>query len=562
MMKIFRLTYNELVKQFKKPSIKIIFALILISAMILPAVINKIPQNYQYSNALESNKYMLQQAEQNIEELSKDKTEKGKILLKYATIEKEQRQLFVDYKIGFDDWRSDEVEAYRVAADELAAIEFVLNGYNQDVIVEQLQGVDQNKIQEYYKMTLEKKKEVEAKYTALKQRALDIIANNDYLAHTEDEIKRKNEYIALNQKYIDEYEKLKAKNPTKKEDIEKLEALEKEAINAAESIKYFNIDKAIMQFRLDNKINYDASNWKNNSIETVEKEIADFRLRLLTEKEYAASANQLEYSMTYDEYVKNYNETNNKRVNKIKEVWYGLENNIPDLNDIRDARSVLDSTYEIYIILAVIMVIIIGGGIVATEFSKGTIRLLLIRPVSRWKILLSKLLAVLIVGFSIVILGIGILYVSTGVVFGMDTYNTPLLETVGINIEQVSFMSYLIPKILLSCSSLIFIISLVFAVSTLAKNTALAVAISMVLYLGIAPATDLLISMKQTWIVKTLLPYINSSYLRLMPSGQQMLSESFGMPMNFESGAVQLLIVSAVLLIVTFIVFIKKDVKN
>lgn len=562
MMKIFRLTYNELVKQFKKLSIKIIFALILISAMILPAVINKIPQNYQYSNALESNKYMLQQAEQNIEELSKDKTEKGKILLKYATIEKEQRQLFVDYKIGFDDWRSDEVEAYRVAADELAAIEFVLNGYNQDVIVEHLQGVDQNKIQEYYKMTLEKKKEVEAKYTALKQRALDIIANNDYLAHTEDEIKRKNEYIALNQKYIDEYEKLKAKNPTKKEDIEKLEALEKEAINAAESIKYFNIDNAIMQFRLDNKINYDASNWKNNSIETVEKEIADFRLRLLTEKEYAASANQLEYSMTYDEYVKNYNETNNKRVNKIKEVWYGLENNIPDLNDIRDARSVLDSTYEIYIILAVIMVIIIGGGIVATEFSKGTIRLLLIRPVSRWKILLSKLLAVLIVGFSIVILGIGMLYVSTGVVFGMDTYNTPLLETVGINIKQVSFMSYLIPKILLSCSSLIFIISLVFAVSTLAKNTALAVAISMVLYLGIAPATDLLISMKQTWIVNTLLPYINSSYLRLMPSGQQMLSESFGMSMNFESGAVQLLIVSAVLLIVTFIVFIKKDVKN
>lgn len=562
MMKIFRLTYNELVKQFKKLSIKIIFALILISAMILPAVINKIPQNYQYSNALESNKYMLQQAEQNIEELSKDKTEKGKILLKYATIEKEQRQLFVDYKIGFDDWRSDEVEAYRVAADELAAIEFVLNGYNQDVIVEHLQGVDQNKIQEYYKMTLEKKKEVEAKYTALKQRALDIIANNDYLAHTEDEIKRKNEYIALNQKYIDEYEKLKAKNPTKKEDIEKLEALEKEAINAAESIKYFNIDNAIMQFRLDNKINYDASNWKNNSIETVEKEIADFRLRLLTEKEYAASANQLEYSMTYDEYVKNYNETNNKRVNKIKEVWYGLENNIPDLNDIRDARSVLDSTYEIYIILAVIMVIIIGGGIVATEFSKGTIRLLLIRPVSRWKILLSKLLAVLIVGFSIVILGIGMLYVSTGVVFGMDTYNTPLLETVGINIKQVSFMSYLIPKILLSCSSLIFIISLVFAVSTLAKNTALAVAISMVLYLGIAPATDLLISMKQTWIVNTLLPYINSSYLRLMPSGQKMLSESFGMSMNFESGAVQLLIVSAVLLIVTFIVFIKKDVKN
>lgn len=111
-------------------------------------------------------------------------------------------------------------------------------------------------------------------------------------------------------------------------------------------------------------------------------------MNLLTEQEYASQATIQGIAMTYDEYVKNFNDTQAKRVDKIKQIWHGLENNIPALDDIRDARSVLDSTYEIYIILAVIMVIIIGGGIVATEFSKGTIRLLLIRPVSRWKILL------------------------------------------------------------------------------------------------------------------------------------------------------------------------------
>lgn len=123
-------------------------------------------------------------------------------------------------------------------------------------------------------------------------------------------------------------------------------------------------------------------------------------------------------------------------------------------------------------------------------------------------------------------------------------------------------MKYLLPKVLLSCSSLIFITSLVFMISTLAKNTALAVAISMVIYLGCAPATDLLVSMSQTWIVNTLIPYINASYLRLIPTAEQILAQNFGMTLNFQGGVIQLLIASAVMLILTFVIFIKKDIKN
>lgn len=283
---------------------------------------------------------------------------------------------------------------------------------------------------------------------------------------------------------------------------------------------------------------------------------------MINEKEYSSQATMQGIAMTYDKYVENYNLKNAQRVDKIKRIWYGLENNIPALDDIRDARSVLNSTYEIYIILAVIMIIVIAGGIVATEFSKGTVRLLLIRPVSRWKILLSKLLAILVVGFSIVILGIGILYVSTGSTFGFETYKTPILETVNGSIVHIEFIKFLLTKIILSCSSLIFISALTFMISTLAKNTALAVAISMVLYIGCAPATDMLISMKQVWIIDTLIPYINASYLRLAPFAEQVLSQNFGLQLQYQKGAIQLLIVSAIMLIITFAIFIKKDVKN
>ena len=168
----------------------------------------------------------------------------------------------------------------------------------------------------------------------------------------------------------------------------------------------------------------------------------------------------------------------------------------------------------------------------------------------------------MIIGFMIVVGGIVILTISTGIVYGMDTYKTPLLETYNNAIIEVNFFKYLIPKIVISCTSLVFIASLVFMISTLSKNTALAVALSMVLYMGTAPGTDLLISMKQTWIVNTFIPYINASYLRLVPMAEEVLQRNFGMSMNYTSGAIQLIILSILMLAITFFVFIKKDVKN
>lgn len=561
-MKIFNLTYNELIKQFKKPSIKIIFALILISAIALPVGISKMPKDRTINSAIEGNEYLLQQTEQNIEVLKDDKTFNGKIEYEYALLDKDIKQLFVDYKVGIDDWRKDAIENYTDATYELAGLDFVFKGYGQDQIMDKLQGTDPKKVESYYSMTLAKRQELRAQLQLRKETLRKIIETDDYKAHINEEISEAQGHILSYENTISEYEKLKAKNPKTKEGKEKLQQLEKEAKDCKRLIENKKQDIKVLQFRLENEINYDLGNWKNNSIRTVEEELKNVRAVLMTEKEYSLMSAQEGYSMSYDEYVDNFNKTKSETINNIKTLWYGLENNIPSLNDITDARSTVDKTYEIYIILAVVMVIIIGGGIVATEFSKGTIRLLLIRPVSRWKVLLSKLLSLLIVGLGVVALGIGILYVSSGVVFGFETYNTPILQMINGSIVQESYINILLPKIMLSCSSLVFITSLVFAISTLAKNTALAVAISMLLYLGAGPLTDVIIGMKQSWIVNTLIPYINASYLRLVPMAGQALKTGFGMEFQYASGATQLLIASAVILVITFVTFTKKDINN
>ena len=561
-MKLFSLTYNELVKQFKKPSIKLLSILILVAAIIFPIAINSIPENRYYKSIMESNKFLLQDAESYLESLKDDKTQKGKIKFEYAMKNVEERKLYVENEVGHRDWREKEIENYRNVSSNLAAIEFVLEGYEKDIVLENLQDNDSNEVEKYFNMTLAKKKEIEANFIAEKEKIKNIILNNDYIAHTQEEINRTNSQIAQLNSCISEYEKLMKKNPTDEAGKAKLLELEKKSKDAKIRIPQLQQDIAVMKFRFDNKIDYDLNNWKNNSIQQIENELIELRYPMLDEKQYSSQASLEGVEMTYDEYVKNFNKKREVTINQIKELWYGLENNIPVLNQIKDARSVLDGGYEIFVVLAVIMVIIIGGGIVATEYSKGTIRLLLIRPVSRWKILLSKLLAVLIVGIGVVFIGIATLYISTGVVFGFETYKTPLLDTINGSIVHLSYIKFLLSKIMISCSSLVFIATLVFLISTVAKNTALAVAISMMLYLGAVPATDMLISLKQTWIISTFIPYINVSYLRLIPSTQQMLSQSFGMQLEYTQGAIQLILISIVMLLITFITFIRRDVKN
>ncbi|APF24454.1 ABC transporter permease subunit [Clostridium butyricum] len=560
-MKLLNLTYNELVKQFKKASTNIIIALILVSAIALPIVMKNIQPNNHYKNRVESAQFMIQDLQSQIDSLQNEKSQKAAIQRKYYGIDKEYQELILNNEISFEDWREVEARALENEMYKLAAMEFVLEGYSKDVVLENLRGEDTKKVENYYDLTLEKKKEIEAGYIAKINELKDVINNNDYNRHTELEIERKEEIIASRKNDISEYEKLYAKNPTDNEGKAKLEELRKSKEASEKDIPKLEQDLAILKFRYDNKIDYDKNNWKNNSIVAIESELEAFRMEMFDEKAFNIALSSETLASSYDEYVENYKKANTLRVEKIKELWYGLENDIPDLGAVKDARSVVDSTYEIYVILAVVVIIIIGGGIVAGEYSNGSIRLLMIRPVARWKILLAKLLAVLIVGFGVVIFGVTILVITSGAVFGFETLKVPVLQTIDGNLIQIDYIKYMLPQLVVSTASLLFIASLVFMISTLARNTALAVAVGMLIYIGAGPLCEILISFKQIWLINTLIPYINGSYFKLFPNLLTSLRGS-GMDLNYTLGANQLLIVSIIMLVITFVTFMKKDIKN
>ena len=75
-----------------------------------------------------------------------------------------------------------------------------------------------------------------------------------------------------------------------------------------------------------------------------------------------------------------------------------------------------------------LLVIIIAGGIVSSEFSGGTIKFLLINPVKRWKILVSKYVTTITFGYILIIITYIISAVMSLTVFGADNLSASFIS--------------------------------------------------------------------------------------------------------------------------------------
>ncbi|WP_134699190.1 ABC transporter permease [Ammoniphilus sp. YIM 78166] len=74
-----------------------------------------------------------------------------------------------------------------------------------------------------------------------------------------------------------------------------------------------------------------------------------------------------------------------------------------------------------------LMVMVVAADLVSSERSAGTVKLLLTRPVKRWKILMSKYISlVLSVSFIVAIFGV-LSYLISGIVFGYGGWKAPVI---------------------------------------------------------------------------------------------------------------------------------------
>jgi ABC-2 type transport system permease protein len=219
-------------------------------------------------------------------------------------------------------------------------------------------------------------------------------------------------------------------------------------------------------------------------------------------------------------------------------------------------RMFAENSIDLFIPL---MVMVIAADLVSSEASGGTIKLLLTRPVKRWKILLSKYIA-MILSVSFILLSLGVIsYFISGVVFGFAGWTMPLLTGFSVqgeeldttNVHILSQWKYLLMEFGLVWFVSIIVGTLTFMLSVLMKSTAAVMGIMLAALIS----GTILSNMVSSWESAKYLFMVN---LRLTDYVSGMAPPIDGMTLGFSMTV--LAVWGLVALMISFLVFTKRDV--
>lgn len=126
-----------------------------------------------------------------------------------------------------------------------------------------------------------------------------------------------------------------------------------------------------------------------------------------------------------------------------------------------------------------VLIIIIAGSTISEEFSHGTIKFLLINPVKRWKILVAKYAMCVSLGFIMIVLLYVLSVIFSMIFFGVEDIGCQKLTiSNGILTAEngfvVIFKNYMFRSV-----QVLVMATLAFAISSLCKNSALSIGVSL-----------------------------------------------------------------------------------
>lgn len=131
-----------------------------------------------------------------------------------------------------------------------------------------------------------------------------------------------------------------------------------------------------------------------------------------------------------------------------------------------------------------ILCVVFGGIIVATEFSAGTIKFLLINPAKRWKILMSKYVTVLLCGLAATFIVFFFSFLMALLVNGgADAFRPALAVKNGVVVKTSPYLK-LIGLYLLSEVKVLLMMTFAFAMSSLTHSSALSIGVSLSAFFG------------------------------------------------------------------------------
>ena len=316
------------------------------------------------------------------------------------------------------------------------------------------------------------------------------------------------------------------------QDKQELQSLESAIENA-------KIDQQVAKYKMDKEIKY-GDDYRNDALR-----------RYQSEAKNVVAIEGAEQELKYSEKQEYNSSLENREINK-----YIIENNV-DINKSNDLRGILKNFFSEYGLFVIVMIVMIAGTIVSEEFNKGTIKLLLVKPYGRKKILLSKFITVFImILFSIAVIVVMELLVG-GIIFGLDSLSVPILEYnfETQSLDSIHIFTYLGIQIITQLPKLVLLATLAFSCSTLFTNSALAIAIPLLGYMS-ADVINMLVIQYKVQFMKFFVS-MNWDFENYLFGN---LPKMEGMTMGFS--VVICILYFIAMVIPTFIAFKKKNIKN
>lgn len=210
-------------------------------------------------------------------------------------------------------------------------------------------------------------------------------------------------------------------------------------------------------------------------------------------------------------------------------------------------------------LLLPLLIMVIASDIVSSEHGEGTIKLLLTRPVKRWRILLSKYTALSLSVAFIILAAMVITYVISGIVFGYGGWSRPVISGFSVSSDHlITSHAYIIPqwRSLIMDAGLAWFVcqvvaTLTFMLSVMIRSAAAVMGVMLSLLISGA----ILANMVSAWNSAKYLFMLNLNLTNYLNGSSPPIQ---GMTLGFS--ILNLLIWGLIALLVSFITFTNKDI--
>lgn len=585
MKKLARLIGNENKKVLKQTGLRVL--LIIIAALtalapLLDFTLKKIVGSPSYSG--HDSNYWTYNTERLKKQLA-DAEENGRICdAEYYRVFLDTTEFFEKNNIH-EDWRIDVFRSdYATLRGTVGLVKLIIeDGVDSDDIKESMMSsflyeIDPNGIYPYQTVLLPEN--IEATYKAQKDALAELEERiltytlGDYYASKLEEAKAALEAARQSVKYLTSGSA--TTDPRLTPELS-AEFIAYEVALGERLVEWNELNVQAWQWLTDNVFDYRG--WQFNTVVKLQwlKTLADSPTGVSRELFYASDYFSSDI-VDYEEYIA----MTQKNARSFEEasaiIRASMEHGVPIRGTVNDSTKTLFlSEFSSSFGIIVIFVIILAGMTLSNEYTAGTVRLLLIRPQRRSRILASKLLSGGILWVAATAVASVLLAVECIALFGVKDLFAPAIFNHGTKVMIVPAIFAFLWRVLLSFISTAPIILFTLLISTLIKRSALPIALAMICRFSTSVITTISLSLQKLHLEYTPLPYLDlTSFIgntaeRYIIDGGFTLDNIFGAAekalissgnYRISIGIAWLVGIAAVLTVLSFVSFDRQQIKN